>query len=73
VITPTTTTNWISFNKNTWNQRKENYLTTRHQGLRPERIDFGWIDHQQWNEEISNIKKSYYLVSSHVKPLNVKF
>jgi hypothetical protein len=27
-----------------------NYSTTRHQGLRPKIIDFGWIDHQQWNE-----------------------
>jgi hypothetical protein len=44
------TTNWRIFNKNTWNQRKENHSTTRHQGLRPKRIDFGWIDHQQWNE-----------------------
>jgi hypothetical protein len=66
------TTNWRSFNKNTWNQRKENYSTARHQGLRPKKIDFGWIDHQQWNEERRNIKKSYYLVSSHVKPLNAK-
>jgi hypothetical protein len=64
------TTNWRSFNKNTWNQRKENYSTTRHQGLRLKRIDFGWIDHQQCNEESRNIRKSYYLVSSHVKPLN---
>jgi len=51
---------------------KENYATTRHQGLRLKRIDFGWIDHQQWNEEIKNIRKSYYLVSSHVKPLIAK-
>jgi hypothetical protein len=59
-----------SFNKNTWNQRKENYATTRQQGLRLKRIDFGRIDHKQWNEESRNIRKSYYLVSSHVKPLN---
>jgi hypothetical protein len=69
---PTTTTNWRSLNKNTWNQRKENYSTTRHQGLRLKRIDFGWIDHQKWNEERRNIRKTYYLVSSHVKPLNPK-
>jgi hypothetical protein len=53
---PTTTTNWRSFNKNTWNQRKENYATTRHQGLRPKINDFGWIYHQQWNEESGNIR-----------------
>jgi hypothetical protein len=67
---PTMTTNWISFNKNTWNQRKENYTKTRHQGSRPKIIDFRWIDHQQWNKESRNIIKSYYWVSSHVKPLN---
>jgi hypothetical protein len=27
-----------------------NYLTTRHQVLRPKIIDFGCIDHQQWIE-----------------------
>jgi DNA repair exonuclease SbcCD ATPase subunit len=69
---PTMTTNWRSFNKNTWNQRKTKYSTTRHQGLRPKIIDFGWIDNQQWNEESRNIRKSYCLVSSHVKPLNGK-
>jgi hypothetical protein len=31
---PTTTTNWRSYNNNTWNQRKENYATTNYQGLR---------------------------------------
>jgi hypothetical protein len=64
---PITTTNLRSYNKNTWNQRKKNYATTRDQGLRPEIIHFGWIDHLQWNEESRNISKSYYLVSSHVK------
>jgi hypothetical protein len=68
----TTTTNWRSFNRNTWNQRKVSYSTTRHQGLRPKIIDFGWIYHRQWNEESKNIRKPYYLVSSHVKPLNAK-
>jgi hypothetical protein len=66
------TTNWRSFNTNTWNQRKENYSTTRNQRLRLKIIDFGLIDHPKWNEERRNIKKSYYLVSSHVKPLNAK-
>jgi hypothetical protein len=54
---PKTTTNWRCFNKNTWNQRKKNYATTRHQGSIPKRIDFGWIDNQQWNEESMNIIK----------------
>jgi hypothetical protein len=43
-----------------------------HQGLRPKRIEFGWMDHHQWKEESRNIRKSYYLVSSHVKPLTTK-
>jgi hypothetical protein len=69
---PTSTTNWRRFNNDTWNQGKENHATTRHQGLRPKRIDFGWMDHHQWKEETRNIRKSYYLVSSHVKPLIAK-
>jgi hypothetical protein len=28
---PISTTNWRSFNNNTWNQGKENYVTTNHQ------------------------------------------
>ena len=63
---PTSTTNWRSFNNDTWNQGKENYATTRHQGLRPKRIDFGWMDNHQWKEERMNIRKPYYLVSSHL-------
>jgi oligoribonuclease NrnB/cAMP/cGMP phosphodiesterase (DHH superfamily) len=35
-------------------------------------IEFGWMDHHQWKEESRNIRKSYYLVSSHVKPLTAK-
>jgi oligoribonuclease NrnB/cAMP/cGMP phosphodiesterase (DHH superfamily) len=33
------------------------------------RIYFGWIDHHKWKEESINIRKSYYLVSLHVKHL----
>jgi hypothetical protein len=66
---PTSTRNWRSVNNNTWNQGKENYATTSHQELRPKRIDFGCMDHHQWKEESGNIRKSYYLVSSHVNPL----
>jgi hypothetical protein len=40
--------------------------------LRPKRIEFGWMDHDQWKEESKNIRKSYYLVSSHVNPLTAK-
>jgi hypothetical protein len=36
------------------------------------KIDFGWMHHHQWNEERKNIRKLYYLVSSHVKPLIAK-
>ena len=69
---PKSTTNWRSFNNNTWNRGKQNYATTNHQLLRPKRIDFGWMDHHQWKEERRNFTKSYYLVSSHVKPLIAK-
>ena len=69
---PTYIKNSIRFNNDTWNQGKENHVTTRHQGLQPKRIDFGWMDNHQWNEESKNVKKSYYLVSSHVKPLIAK-
>jgi oligoribonuclease NrnB/cAMP/cGMP phosphodiesterase (DHH superfamily) len=66
---PTSTTNWRSFNNDTWNQGKENYATTRHQGLQPKRIDCVWMDHHQWKEERRNIRKLYYTVSSQVNPL----
>jgi hypothetical protein len=33
------------------------------------RIDFGWMDHYKMKEERKNIRKPYYLVSSHVRPL----
>jgi hypothetical protein len=69
---PTSTTNWRRFNNDTWNKGKENHVTTRHQGLRSKRIDFGWMHHHQWKEETKNIRKSYYFVSSHVKPFNCK-
>jgi hypothetical protein len=58
--------------QHTWNQGKKNYATTSHQGLQPKRINFGWTDHHQWKEKGRNIRKSYYLVSSHVKPLIAK-
>lgn len=66
---PKSTTNWRSYIKNIWNQKKHNYAITNHQGLRPRRIEVGWMDYHQWNEETRNIKKSYYMVSSHVTPL----
>jgi len=69
---PQTTTNWRNHYKNTWNQRKENYAATSYKGLKVKRIDFGWMDHHQWIEESKNIRRSYYLVSSHVKPFNEK-
>jgi hypothetical protein len=31
--------------------REKNYATTSHQGLQPNIIDFGWMDHHQWKEE----------------------
>jgi hypothetical protein len=52
--------------------KEKKNATTSHQGLRLKRIDFGWMDHNKWNEERRNIRKSYYLVSSHVKPLIAK-
>jgi oligoribonuclease NrnB/cAMP/cGMP phosphodiesterase (DHH superfamily) len=66
---PTSTTNWRSFDNNTWNQGKENYATTGYHRLQLKRINFGWTDHHQWKLERRNIRKSYYLVSSHVKDL----
>ena len=69
---PTYITNSRGFNNDTWNQGKEIHVTTRHQGLQPKRIDFGWMDHNQWKEETRNIRKSYNLVFSHVKPLIAK-
>ena len=61
-----TKTNWISHNYNTWNQ---NYATTNYHKLRQKIIEFGWMGHHRWKQETDNIRKSYYLVSSHVNPL----
>jgi hypothetical protein len=68
---PTTTTKLEKLQQQYMESRKENYATTSHQGLRPKIIEFGWMDHHQWKEECGKIRKSYYLVSSHVKPLKL--
>jgi hypothetical protein len=54
-------------------QRKRNYVTINYQQLTPERINYGCIDNQQWQHESKNMRKSYYVVSSCVKPLTTKF
>ena len=54
---PTSTTNWRRFNNDTWNQGKENHVTTRHKVLCPKIIDFGWMDHHKWKEETMNIRE----------------
>jgi oligoribonuclease NrnB/cAMP/cGMP phosphodiesterase (DHH superfamily) len=48
------------------------YAATNHKGLRPKIIEFEWMDHHLWKEESRNTRKSYYLVSSYVKPLTAK-
>jgi hypothetical protein len=48
---PTSTANYKNFNNDPRNQGKENYATTRHQGLQLKGIDLGWMDHHQWKEE----------------------
>ena len=68
-------TNWRSHQGKFYNERnqtKENFTITNYLGLRPKRIEFGLMDHHQWQQENMHVRKSYYLVSSHVKPLNTK-
>lgn len=37
------------------------------------RINYGWMDNQQWQQESKKPRKSYFLLSSYVKPLTTSF